>query len=120
MVLAEQCAKSLGITQGDGSSEDTEKTEKEAVGSVTAHEPKPRASGKAASKRKGNQPEKHHGRGELSLLPDIPLDVLYEVSPRIDSVTDDGWITTPLVFADICFHPPDGSTTGVMDQQGFP
>ena len=96
MVLAEQCTRSPGITQGDDSSGDNgerhgpETSENEVTASVTARGPKLKASRKVASGRKGKRPEKRRGEGELSKLPDAPLDILYEVSPRINPVTDDG------------------------------
>lgn len=101
MAPAEQRTESPGITEGDDLSGDNrehngpEKAEKEATGSVMAHGHKPEALGKVASKRKGKQPKKHRDEGGLSKLPDMPLDILYEVRPGVNSVTDDGRITTP-------------------------
>jgi len=125
MVSAEHCTKLPGITQGDDSSGDSgehygpEKAEEEATGSVMPRRPKPKVSRKVASKGKGRQLEKRHDEGELSKLPDMPLDVLYQVSPRINSIPMTGCLMISLAFADIRFRPPDGSTAGVVDQQGF-
>ena len=112
MVSAERCARSPRITQGDGSSGGNgehygpERSDEEATSSVTAPGPKPKASRKVASKRKEKQPKKLRDEGELSKLPSMPLDILYEVSPRIDPVTDGGILDDGLqIFAFV--HPMD-------------
>ena len=82
---------------------------------VTERGSKPRASKKVASKQKGKQPEKRRNAGKLSKLPDIPLDILYEVgrgsilSPR--PVT---CIMMHSVFVDILSCPPGGSLADVV------
>ena len=48
--------------------------------------PKSRALGNTTSKQKGGQPRKHRDAGKLSRLPDMPLDIMYDVSCRIVSV----------------------------------
>jgi len=67
-----------------------EKAENGAIGPVTTRGSKPNASREAASKREGRQLEKRRGEGKCSKLPDMPLDILYGVSPRFNPVTDDG------------------------------
>ena len=83
--------KSLQIAQGDvysGGGGKHYNPEKEGSGSVTAQGPKSGTSRKVASRRKGKQSEKGRNVGMLSKLPDMPLDILYEVSSRIISVTN--------------------------------
>ena len=55
--------------------------------SVAAQRLESRASKKAVSKQKGKQPEKRRIAGKLSKLPDMPLDILYEVRRRINPAT---------------------------------
>jgi len=55
--------------------------------------PKSRASGITTSKQKGKQPGKRRDAGKLSRLPDMPLDVMYDVSYRIVSVASGGIIS---------------------------
>ena len=67
----------------------------EGSGSVAVRGPKSRTSRKATPKQKGKQPGKRRRAGKLSKLPDMPLDILYEVSYGINSVdcdkVDDGF-----------------------------
>ena len=115
MVSASQRTESVGVAQVDPPSGDggehhrPEKAEKESTSSVTVREPKSRASRKAATKRKGKQPDKRRGEGDLSKLPDMPLDIMYEVSLRISPVTSDGIYDDVLrclqIFAFV--HPMD-------------
>jgi hypothetical protein len=93
MVSARRNTKPPQITQGgvsSGGSGGDYGLEKEGSGSVIARRTKSRASGKASSKQKGKQPEGRRNTGKLSKLPDMPLDVLYEVGYGINSATDDG------------------------------
>jgi len=48
--------------------------------------------------------------GELSKLLDMSLDILYEVNPRINPVTDDGILDGASDIRRCPFCPPDGST----------
>lgn len=116
MVLASQCAKSAGVGQGSISSEDgvelhgPEKAEKGGTTSIMARGPKSRASRETVPKRKEKQPERRHGGGELSMLPGMPLDILYEVSPGINPASSDGMLHDDIfrrsqIFAVV--HPMD-------------
>jgi hypothetical protein len=70
------------VSSGDsGEDYDSE----EGLGSVTRGGRESGASRIVTSKQKGKQPEKRRNAGKLSKLPGMPLDVLYEVSPRFDS-----------------------------------
>ena len=60
------------------------------MSSVTRHGPKSGPLSVAIPKENEKQPGRHHKVGGLSKLPDMSLDILYEVSPGIISVTDDG------------------------------
>ena len=83
--------KSPQIAQGDLSSGDSGKywdQEEGGSGSVPARGPKSGASRRVASRQKGKQPEKRRNVGMLSKLPDMPLDILYEVSSGIIPITD--------------------------------
>ena len=75
-----------------GNGGDDYDAEEESLGPPKARRPKPRASGKEASKEKGKQRRGRRNAGRLSKLPDMSLDILYEVSYGISSVTDDGVI----------------------------
>ena len=91
MVSAWWNAKSPQIAQGDvspGGSGKYYDPERDGSGSVTAQGPKSGASRKVTSRQKGKQSEKRRDVGMLSKLPDMPLDILYEVSSRIISTTD--------------------------------
>ena len=55
----------------------------ESSGLPKARRPKPRASGKGTSEQKGKQRGGRRNAGRLSKLPDMPLDILYEVSGGI-------------------------------------
>ena len=82
---------------------------------LTAHEPKSRALKTSISKKSGNQSGECHNAGELSRLPDLPLDVLYEVRHGIISVTDNGVDRDDsLAFTDILPRLPDGSVAHVV------
>jgi hypothetical protein len=80
------------VTPGD-SGEDY--CSEEGSGSIAVRGPKSRTSRKATSKKEGKQPVKRRRAGKLSKLPDMPLDILYEVSYGINSVdggeVDDGF-----------------------------
>ena len=73
-----------GITSGDIGKDDD--PEKRGLPSFPTRGPKPGASGKTTSKRKG----KRRDVGKLSRLPDMPLDIIYDVSYRIVSIANDG------------------------------
>lgn len=70
-------------TEGYGYTEDS--------GSTTAcQRPKPRAPTRdLTSNEKEKQPERRRNAGKLSRLPDMPLDILYEVCHRTDSIALD-------------------------------
>ena len=83
--------KSPQIAQGVVSSGDSGKCwdpEEGGSGSVPARGPKSGASRRVASRQKGKQPEKRRNVGMLSKLPDMPLDIVYEVSSGIIPITD--------------------------------
>ena len=123
------------IVQGGASSGGSGKyysPEKGGSGSVTARGLKSGTWRKVASRQKEKQPEKRHN-GMLSKLPDMPLDVLYEVSFRIISVTtgmiyDDAFGRySPLSTRWICCecHGPTrpfvaSSRTSPQDRSGYP
>jgi len=89
-------------------------SEEERSRPVTKRGPKPKAPRKVASKWKGKQPEKRRNAGKLSKLPDMPLDILHEVSYRTNSVAEHGLlITIRSAFADILSCLPEGSTADV-------
>lgn len=69
--------------------------EKEPSCSVVTRGSKSRTARKATVKEKGKQPEKRRNAGKLSRLPDMPLDVLYEVSYRPKFIADDGMDDDP-------------------------
>lgn len=86
MPLAQRSATSSQIAQGGGSSGGSGEcydSEGEGEGSVTKREARSKVSRKPTSKQKGKETAKHREAGKLSKLPDIPLDVLYEVKDRI-------------------------------------
>ena len=87
MVSTRRSTKVRQVSLEDDNSGDRGKNHgpEEGSGPLAAQRPKPRASGKAASKQKG----KRCNAAKLSKLPDMPLDVLYEVSYRIVFLTDD-------------------------------
>jgi hypothetical protein len=105
-----------GGIPSDGSDGDCN-PEKESSGPVTARRPKSRASRKSSSKQNGEQPKNRHDGGKLSKLPGMPLDVLHDVSCRVDPVTNSGMMH--LAFSDIFFCPSDGSTENFVGQQGL-
>jgi len=89
-MVSTRSTKSRRIVQGDpppGDGGDGYEPEKVGSGSTTIQGPK---SGEATSKQKGKQPEKRRKAGKLSKLPDMPLDVLYEVSYGIKSIIHGG------------------------------
>ena len=93
MVSAPRTAKSCDMVQGDVSSDNSGKDydpEKEGSDSVTDDGPKARASGTATWRGKGKRPGKRRSKGELSMLPEMPLDILCEVSSRTNPVTNNG------------------------------
>jgi len=57
--------------------------------SVTTRGHKPRVSTTTTLERKGEQPEEHRNIGQPSKLPKMPLNVLYEVSHRMNSFARD-------------------------------
>ena len=84
MSLAQRSATSSQIAQGGGFSGGSgECYDSEGEGSVTKREARSKVSRKPTSKQKGKQTAKHREAGKLSKLPDMPLDVLYEVKDRI-------------------------------------
>ena len=107
--------------------------EKDGSGSVTAQGLKSGTWRKAASRQKEKQPEKRCNAGMLSKLPDMPLDVLYEVSFRIISVTtstiyDDAFcryspLYTRWIYCE-CHGPTRpfvaSSRTSPQDRSGYP
>jgi len=92
MVSTRQGTKSCQIVQDDPSGDNGEDygPEEEGSGSIMTQESKSKASGKAVSKQKGKQPERRRGTGRLSKLPDMPLDVLYEVRRTLGPITNCG------------------------------
>ena len=88
MVSTRRNAKIHQIVQGVPCDDSGEDCDHDGLGSssVTAQRPGSRAPKKAVSKQKG----KHRIAGKLSKLPDMPLDILYEVRHRIYSVALDG------------------------------
>jgi len=120
MVSAQRSSKRLrtarnGRSSGGGSGDQEPGPEASGLSSGKTRGPKSGASGAAAPKENGKQPWRHNDVGELSKLLEMPLDVLYEVSPGIVSVADDG-IKIHFAFADIISCPSVGSTADVMDQ----
>lgn len=88
MSPAQQTTGPQHIVRGNTSSLDGgEDNPQEHSRSVTA---KFKAPKKVASKQKGKQPKKNRNTAKLSKLPDMPLDILYDVSYRINSFVDDG------------------------------
>jgi len=51
------------------------------------------------------------------MLPDMPFDVLYDVSRRTISTANDPGALTYSMPTDILSRPPDGSAANVVDQQ---
>ena len=92
MVSAQRNTKSPQIFQEDVSSSDSDEDYHSAEDSrsVMTGGNKSRTSRTTTSKQKGKQPQKRRYAGKLSKLLDMPLDVLYEVSHRTDSFTEDG------------------------------
>ena len=89
----QRCTKSPRIARGVVPSSERSRShdpDKEGSGSVTTQGSRSRDPRKATLKRKWKQPEKLRNAGKLSKLPDMPLDVLYEVSYRTIPATDDG------------------------------
>lgn len=94
MLSVQQKKKLRQTTHGDVSYDDSDEDydpEEGGSRSVTekGSESSTKASRKTASKRKGKQPEKRRNAGKLSKLPDMPLDILYEVSYTAYSITKD-------------------------------
>jgi len=103
------------VSRGDGD----EDCDSEEGGSrpVTKIGPIPKVPRKAASEWKGKQPEKYRDAGKLSKLPDMPLDILYDVSYRTNATTEESLLTTiHPVFADILSCSPEGSTADIAGQ----
>ena len=96
--------------------------EKRSSVSDIARAHKSRSEGKDISKQRGKQPGKLRNAGKLSKLPDMPIDIMYDVSyslMRFVSIASDGRCAmTHRTFSDILFCPPDGSATNVVDDQG--
>ena len=89
-MVSKQSTKLHRIVREDLPSGDSgEDYDPEEKGSGHSMAQKPRTSAKATSKQKGKQRGGRRNVGKLSKLPDMPLDILYEVSHRIISVTDD-------------------------------
>lgn len=88
MVSTQQSTESYQVVGEGGPPGDSgeDYDPEESSGPLAARRPKPRLSGKGAPKQKGKQCGGRRYVGRLSRLPDMPLDILYEV--RIISVTD--------------------------------
>ena len=116
MPPARQNTKSRQIAQDDAFRGDGEDYDLEEGGScsVTKRGSKSKAPRKVASKWKGKQSEKHNNVGKLSKLPDMPLDILYEVSYRTSSETEECLLTTiHSAFTDVLSSSPKGSSADV-------
>ena len=88
MVSTPQGAKPQDLPFGD--SGEVHRSEEADPDPLTARRSgKPRAPGKVTSKQKGKRREGRRNAGKLSKLPDMPLDILYEVSHRIIFITGD-------------------------------
>ena len=77
--------------QGCVSCDDTEGYDfkEESGSSTTCQRPKTRAPRDLTSNEKEKQPERRRNAGKLSRLPDMPLDILYEVCHRTCSIALD-------------------------------
>ena len=94
---------------------------KDASHSVATRGRKSTAPTTATLKRKGKQPGKRRNAGKLSKLPNMPLDILYDVSHKVDSFTDDRIDNHPFNGdADTLSRSPVGPTTDIASQQGIP
>jgi len=115
--------KSRQVVQEDTSASDSGEDyhpEEDGPDSVVARGPKSRASTRTTSKQKGKQHQKRRNAGKLSRLPDMPLDILYEVSHRTKYIIYDG-VPEPmdLMFADILPRSSGGPTADVVGQQAL-
>lgn len=75
-----------GVSSGDRASRGYDLEKWQAAPFPAPRGPKSRASESITSKQKGKQPGKRRDAGNLSRLPDMPLDVMYDVSYRIVSI----------------------------------
>lgn len=106
-----------GVTSGDiGKDEDPEKRGSAAF---SARGPKFRVSGNTASKKKWKHPGTRRDAGRLSRLPDMPLDVMYDVSYRIASIAGGGVYDNLMDLYRYSLLSPDGFTPNIVGQQGL-
>ena len=63
---------------------------------------------------KGKQQEKRRKKAKLSMLPEMPVDILYEVRGTLPQ----GVVVDAITLPDIFSRPPEGSNAHLLDGKG--